>query len=177
MLLPLAAGYQRAPTPRACAAVGRRPPPTVLYVRRCGFRRALVEAVGTDDFRLVDLSGKPPPQNISLEVLPRMDYWSDQAHALLELLARGARGRAWLLERFAEATTGAACVFQTRAARPGRRPFAIANFEALAEAYGSTGKCEVRARRAGPDGPDARRADPGARRRELARGAPRCRPV
>ena len=72
-----------------------------------------------------------------------MDYWSDQAHALLELLARGARGRAWLLERFAEATTGAACVFQTRAARPGRRPFAIANFEALAEAYGSTGKCEV----------------------------------
>ena len=25
---------------------GRRPPPTVLYVRRCGFRRALVEAVG-----------------------------------------------------------------------------------------------------------------------------------
>ena len=92
---------------------------------------------------MVDLSGKPPPQNISLEVLPRMDYWSDQAHALLELLARGERGRAWLLERFAGPTTGAACVFQTRAARPGRRPFAIANFEALAEAYGSTGKCEV----------------------------------
>ena len=141
MLLPLAARLSERDD--ACAAVGRRPPPTVLYVRRCGFRRALVEAVGTDDFRLVDLSGKPPPQNISLEVLPRMDYWSDQAHALLELLARGERGRAWLLERFAEPTAGAACVFQTRAARPGRRPFAIANFEALAEAYGSTGKCEV----------------------------------
>ena len=65
----------------------------MLYVRRCGFRRAVVEAVGTDDFRLVDLSGKPPPQNVSLEVLPRMDYWSDQAHALLELLARGLLAR------------------------------------------------------------------------------------
>ena len=142
MLLPLAARLSERDD--ACAAVGRRPPPTVLYVRRCGFRRALVEAVGTDDFRLVDLSGKPPPQNVSLEVLPRMDYWSDQAHALLELLARGARGRAWLLERFAEATTGAACVFQTRAARPGRRPFAIANFEALAEAYSAKSRCETR---------------------------------
>ena len=142
MLLPLAARLSERDD--ACAAVGRRPPPTVLYVRRCGFRRALVEAVGTDDFRLVDLSGKPPPQNMSLEVLPRMDYWSDQAHALLELLARGERGRAWLRERFAEATTGAACVFQTRAARPGRRPFAIANFEALAEAYASNSRCETR---------------------------------
>ena len=174
MLLPLAARLSERDD--ACAAVGRRPPPTVLYVRRCGFRRALVEAVGTDDFRLVDLSGKPPPQNVSLEVLPRMDYWSDQAHALLELLARGARGRAWLLERFAEPTTGAACVFQTRAARPGRRPFAIANFGGARR--GLRSKVAVRdAGRAGPDGPDARRADPGARRRELARGAPRCRPV
>ena len=142
MLLPLAARLSERDD--ACAAVGRRPPPTVLYVRRCGFRRTLVEAVGTDDFRLVDLSGKPPPQNMSLEVLPRMDYWSDQAHALLELLARGERGRAWLHERFVEPTAGTACVFQTRAARPGRRPFAIANFEALAEAYASKSRCKTR---------------------------------
>ena len=42
MLLPLAARLSERDD--ACAAVGRRPPPTVLYVRRCGFRRALIEA-------------------------------------------------------------------------------------------------------------------------------------
>lgn len=142
MLLPLAARLSERDD--ACAAASRRPPPTVLYVRRCGFRRALVEAVGTDDFRLVDLSAKATPPNLALEVLPRMDFWSDQAHALLELLARGERGRAWLLDRFAEHKTGAACVFQTRAARPGRRSFTVENFEGLAEAYAKASLCEVR---------------------------------
>ena len=80
---------------------------------------------------------------MSLEVLPRMDYWSDQAHALLELLARGERGRAWLHEALPKRRR-APRAFSRRGPRGragGRSPSRI--LSARLPAARSTGKCEV----------------------------------